>query len=116
MIKKISLCALALSSALCLISWGFKGHRAVATIAQKHLTSNTAYVVSAYLKGEAMSDVSTWADENRDPKTAPWHYLNLPLGLNHEAFVKTVSQSDNNVYTAILKTEASLKDKNLTAK
>jgi hypothetical protein len=115
MIKKTSLCALALSGALFLISWGFKGHRAVATIAQKHLTSNTAYVVSAYLKGEAMSDVATWADENRNPKTAPWHYLNLPLGLSHEAFVRVVSQSDNNVYTAILKTEAGLKDKNLSA-
>lgn len=114
MIKKISLCALALSGALCLISWGFKGHRAIATIAQKHLTSNTAYVVSAYLKGEAMPDVATWADENKDRKTAPWHFLNLPLGLSHEAFIQTVSQSDNNLYTAILKTEAALKDQNLS--
>lgn len=99
--------------AVVLISWGFKGHRAVATIAQKHLTSNTAYVVSAYLKGESMADVATWADENRNNATAPWHFLNLPLGLSHEAFVKFVSESDNNVYTAILKTEASLKDKSL---
>lgn len=98
-----------------LVSWGFKGHRAIATIAQKHLTSNTAYVVSAYLKGEGMSDVATWADENRNPKTAPWHFLNLPLGLTHEQFVKAVTESDGNVYTAILKTEAQLKDKNLSA-
>jgi hypothetical protein len=115
MIKKSFFAALALGGAFCLISWGFKGHRAIATIAQKHLTSNTAYVVSAYLKGEAMADVSTWADENRNPKTAPWHYLNLPLGLTHEAFIKAVSQSDNNVYSAILKMEASLRDKNVSA-
>jgi hypothetical protein len=114
MIKKSFFAALALIGALCLVSWGFKGHRAIATIAQKHLTSNTAYVVSAYLKGEAMPDVATWADENKDRKTAPWHFLNLPVGLSHEAFVQTVSQSDNNVYTAILKTEASLKDQNLS--
>ncbi|WP_426672054.1 S1/P1 nuclease [Mucilaginibacter sp. McL0603] len=99
---------------IALISWGFKGHRAVATIAQKHLTSNTAYVVSAYLKGESMADVATWADENRNNTTAPWHFLNLPLGLTHEQFVKFVSESDNNVYSAILKTEANLKDKSLT--
>ncbi|RFZ85193.1 hypothetical protein DYU05_06220 [Mucilaginibacter terrenus] len=115
MIKKSFFAALALGGAFCLISWGFKGHRAIATIAQKHLTSNTAYVVSAYLKGEAMADVSTWADENRDLKTAPWHYLNLPLGLKHDAFVQVVSQSNNNVYSAILKMEAILKDKNTTA-
>ena len=102
------------AAALILISWGFKGHRAVATIAQKHLTSNTAYVVSAYLKGESMADVSTWADENRTNTTAPWHFLNLPLGLTHEQFVKFVSESDDNVYSAILKAEANLKDKSLT--
>lgn len=98
-----------------LISWGFKGHRAVATIAQKHLTSNTAYVVSAFLKGENMAEVSTWADENRNPTSAPWHFLNLPLGLNHEQFVQAVQQGDNNVYTAILKVEATLKDNSSSA-
>lgn len=103
-----------IGASIILISWGFKGHRAVATIAQKHLTSNTAYVVSAYLKGESMADVATWADENRNNTTAPWHFLNLPLGLTHEQFVKFVGESDNNVYTAILKTEASLKDRNLS--
>jgi hypothetical protein len=114
MIKKSFFGALALAGAIGLMSWGFKGHRAIATIAQKHLTSNTAYLVSAYLKGEAMPDVATWADENKDRKTAPWHFLNLPLGLSHEAFIQTVSQSDNNVYTAILKTEAALKDQNVS--
>src|ERR1700761_2150126 len=113
--KKNFLSALTLTIALGLISWGFKGHRAVATIAQKHLTSNTAYVVSAYLGGQSMADVSTWADENRNNTTAPWHFLNLPLGLSHDQFVKAVAESDNNVYTAILKTEAQLKDKSLSS-
>lgn len=111
--KRIYLAAMA--ATLTLISWGFKGHRAVATIAQKHLSANTAYVVSAYLKGQQMEDVSTWADENRNPATAPWHYINLPLGLSRDAFVKAVQESDNNVYTAILKTEATLKDANASA-
>jgi hypothetical protein len=110
--KLFNICLIGVSIAL--ISWGFKGHRVIATIAQKHLTSNTAYVVSAYLKGEGMADVATWADENKNTATAPWHFLNLPLGLNHEQFVQAVQQSDNNTYTAILKTEATLKDKTLT--
>lgn len=98
-----------------LASWGAKGHRAVATIAEKHLTTNTANVVKAYLKGITIENVSTWADENRDAKTAPWHYLNLPLGLNHEQFVDVVSkQGNDNVYSAILKVEAVLKDKTST--
>lgn len=106
----IAVASVALS--VTLISWGFKGHRAVATIAQKHLTSNTAYIVSALLKGKSMAEISTWADENRDNKTAPWHYLNLPLGLNHQQFVEIVSnQGNDNVYAALLKAEATLKDK-----
>jgi len=100
--------------AIALMSWGFKGHRVIATIAQKHLTSNTAYIVSAYLKGEGMADVATWADENKNTATAPWHFMNLPLGLNHEQFVQAVQQGDNNIYTAMLKTEATLKDKTLS--
>lgn len=95
--RKYVFTALAVVGALSLVSWGFKAHRTIASIAQKHLKSNTAYVVSAYLNGQSMSDVSTWADENRNPKTASWHYLNLPLGLSHEAFVKAVLQSEGNV-------------------
>jgi hypothetical protein len=105
----LSVTLIAISAAL--ISWGYKGHTAVATIAQKHLTSNTAYAVSAYLKGENMAGVSTWADEHKNPTTAKWHFLNLPLGLNHQQFVDYVNQQSNdNVYGAILKEEAILKD------
>jgi len=106
----LSVALIAISAAL--VSWGYKGHRAVATIAQKHLTANTAYAVSAYLKGESMADVSTWADEHRNPTTGKWHFLNLPLGLNHQQFVDFVNQQSNdNVYGAILKEETILKDK-----
>jgi len=112
--KQLSIAAI-IALSVSLISWGFKGHRAVATIAQKHLTANTSNIVAAYLNGESMTDASTWADENRDTKTAPWHYLNLPLGLNHEQFVDAVSkQGNDNVYSAILKVEATLKDKTST--
>ncbi|MFD1256947.1 S1/P1 nuclease [Mucilaginibacter terrae] len=115
MMKKIYLLSGSLLvAALSLISWGFKGHRAVASIAQQHLSATTAYTVGAYLKGEAMADVSTWADENKNTTTAPWHFLNLALGLNHEQFVKAVSEMGNdNVYSAILKTEAILKEENV---
>jgi hypothetical protein len=111
--KLFSICLIGVS--VTLVSWGFKGHRVIATIAQKHLTSNTAYVVSAYLRGESMADVATWADENKNTATAPWHFINLPLGLNHAQFVQAVQQGDNNTYTAILKTEATLKDQTLSS-
>lgn len=109
--RKQVLPALLMVLSAALISWGYKGHRAVAAIAQKHLTPNTAYAVSAYLKGESMAEVSTWADEHRNPTTSKWHFLNLPLGLNHQQFLDLLNQQSNdNVYGAILKEEAILKD------
>jgi S1/P1 Nuclease len=103
-----------LSSTLLLCSWGYKGHRTVGAIAQNHLTGNAAYVVSSYLGGESMADASTWADENKTLKTAPWHYLNLPIGLTHEQFIQAVKKGKNNVYTAIIDAEQTLKDKSST--
>ncbi|NHA03318.1 S1/P1 nuclease [Mucilaginibacter sp. HC2] len=109
--RKIIVPGIALAMTLALVSWGFKGHRAIATIAEKHLTANTAKAVNIYLKGVKMPEVSTWADENKDKTTAPWHYLNLPLGLSHEQFTDAVSkQGSDNIYSAILKEEAILKD------
>jgi hypothetical protein len=63
-----------------LVSWGAKGHRAVATIAEKHLSTNTAKIVAFYLKGESITDASFWADEVRDlPRqiSAAFHYVLL---------------------------------------
>nr|WP_294873140.1 S1/P1 nuclease [uncultured Pedobacter sp.] len=104
---------------IALVSWGQKGHKAIATIAEKHLATNTKTIVNTYLKGETMSEASTWSDEiSDDPqykKTASWHYINLPLGLTKEQFTDYVIKQDkDNVYTAILKAEANLKDKTLS--
>ncbi len=104
---------------IALVSWGQKGHKAIATIAEKHLTTNTKNIVNNYLKGETMSEASTWADEiSNDSKyknTASWHYVNLPLGLTKDQFTDYIIKQDkDNVYTAILKAEANLKDKTLS--
>ncbi|MFD1258566.1 S1/P1 nuclease [Mucilaginibacter terrae] len=68
-----------------------------------------------------MADVSSWADQVRNQPdykyTAPWHYVNLPLGLSYEEFTKTVfNQANDNVYKAILKNTAILTDKASTRK
>jgi len=94
------------------ISWGYKGHRAVATIAQNHLNPKAKSVVSALLGGENMTDLSTWADEHKNPTTSKWHFLNLPLGLNHNQFIEEVNSPGKiNIYGAIIKEEAILSDK-----
>jgi hypothetical protein len=106
--KKPFFYALALSGVLFLISWGFKGHQAVATIAENHLTPQAKVSVKELLGNQSLSDVATWADEVRNDaafkSTAGWHFVDLPLGLTFEEFSKEVkAQGEDNVYGAMQK-------------
>jgi len=63
-------------------AWGRLGHRVIARITEKSLTPKAKAAIVALLEpGESLGDASTWADENRRrlPKTAPWHYVDVPL-------------------------------------
>ena len=63
-------------------AWGRLGHRVIAKLAEQHLTDHAKAEIRALLEpGESLADCSTWADEHRRelPKTAPWHYVDVPL-------------------------------------
>ncbi len=96
-----------------LVSWGARGHKAIASIAQKHISANAAAGVSSLLGGSSMADIASWADQVRNQaaykNTAPWHFLDLPAGLNYDQFKAAVlSQSEPNIYSAIIKCEATV--------
>lgn len=98
---------------LFLISWGFKGHQAVATIAENHLTPQAKAAVKDLLGTQSLADVATWADEVRNEpafkSTAGWHFVDLPLGLSFEEFSKEVrAQGEDNVYGAMQKARSIL--------
>ena len=62
-------------------AWGTEGHQVIALIAQSQLTSKARGEVDRLLAqepGASLASVSTWADEHRNPSTAPWHYVNFP--------------------------------------
>lgn len=64
-------------------AWGAKGHRLVAELAQERLDAKTAEEVSRLLRLEgyqSLADVSTWADEIKDRRTARWHFVNFEPG------------------------------------
>ena len=110
--KLLSACALSLF-ALALISWGATGHRTIGRIAENHLTPEAKAAVRDLLGNETLADASTWADEVRPTpeyrQTAPWHYINLPLGLSYEDFqAKVKGMTDPNVYSALLNCESDL--------
>ncbi|HTN19254.1 MAG TPA: S1/P1 nuclease [Pelobium sp.] len=107
---------IALFGAFLLISWGVTGHRSIAKIAENHLSTKTKVAVKAILGDEEMPMVSTFADEIRsNPKyreQGSWHYINLPENLNYSEFVKALkSDTSANVYNALLKMVAELKNK-----
>lgn len=67
--KKILTIGLILVLTIILVSWGFKGHRIVAIIAQYHLTPQAKAAIKDLLGSQSLADVSTWADELRyDPQ------------------------------------------------
>ena len=62
------------------VNRGTEGHQVVAVLAQAQLTPKARTEVNrlfALEPGEALLSISTWADEHRNPATAPWHYVNL---------------------------------------
>lgn len=104
---------LAFVLSLSLISWGVTGHRSIAKIAENHLSPKAKVAVYQLLGSEDMPIVSTYADEirydNAYKYTGPWHYLNLPLGLNYDQFKASIkADTTANVYNALLKMKAQL--------
>lgn len=78
----VLLCVVALSCQHAL-AWGEDGHKIIATLAEAQLSPVARREVNRLLaleSGQTVASVSTWADEHRNPTTAPWHYVNFPRG------------------------------------
>jgi hypothetical protein len=109
--KKISLILPVLVVAsIVLISWGATGHRTIGKIAENHLSPQAKAAVRELLDTETLAQASTWPDEVRSQPdyrhTAPWHYINLPLGLSFADFeAKVQGMTQENVYSALQKQE-----------
>ena len=62
------------------LGWGPEGHRVVARIAELHLSRDAAAAVARILgPGRRLPGVASIADDVRNQKTAPWHYVNIPV-------------------------------------
>ncbi|MBC6110874.1 S1/P1 nuclease [Pedobacter fastidiosus] len=116
--KKYSIFFALLIISATLISWGFKGHKTVASIADRHLTPEAKLAVKDLLGDESIQEVSTWADEARNQpeykNTGNWHFINLPLGLSKSDFKDSVKNLKvENLYQAYNNVIAQIEDPNL---
>jgi S1/P1 Nuclease len=100
-------------------AWGCEGHQVVALLAEKHLTPHALAMakkilaegpidpsLNRYCKPgavDALADASTWPDDIRAlrPETAPWHYVDIPLGTTRRDVEKFCDPKESCVTRAI---------------
>ena len=100
-------------------AWGCEGHQVVALLAEKHLTAHALAMakqilaegpidpsLNRYCKEggtDALADASTWPDDIRSlrPETAPWHYVDIPLGTTRRDVEKFCDPREGCVTSAI---------------
>lgn len=68
------------------LAWGAQAHQLIAELADAQLSPAAHKGVDQLLALEpdaSLESISTWADEHRNPATAPWHYVNFPRDSCH---------------------------------
>ncbi len=103
-----------------LVSWGYEGHQTIARIAENYLTPSAKSAVKQLLGHQALTDISSWADEVRSQPewkfTAPWHFVNVPPNLDALQFKLAVEHDTNpNLYSALQKCEGEIMDPDVSA-
>jgi hypothetical protein len=67
--------------------WGREGRRIIAMVAEDHLDETTKVMIQSLIGNNHLYSVANWTDEIRKERreTAPWHYVNVPLGSTYNA-------------------------------
>jgi hypothetical protein len=67
--------------------WGREGHQVIATVAEDHLNETTKVMIQSLIGNNHLYSIASWADDIRRERrdTAPWHYVNIPLGSTYNA-------------------------------
>jgi S1/P1 Nuclease len=100
-------------------AWGCEGHQVIALLAEKHLNPHALAMAKKILADgpidpalsrycqpratDALADASTWPDDIRGlrPETAPWHYVDIPLGTTRRDVEKFCDPKESCVTRAI---------------
>lgn len=102
-------------------SWGTTGHRTIAEIAEHHLSNKSKKKLKKILGNQKLAYFANWPDFvksdslKRYKETEIWHYVNVTPKLNFQNFENELKENKTpNLYSAIQKQEAIIKDKNAT--
>ncbi len=115
-LKRLTLVAICLLTAVQGFCWGQKGHDVIACIAENHLTGRAARHVKRALGGRSMVYFANWLDiASHTPEYAyskTWHYLNIDAGMTLDTMEK---DPNGDVLTAVTMLVDKLKAGNLSA-
>lgn len=64
-----------------------KANQIIATVAEDHLDETTKVMIQSLLGNNHLYSIASWADDIRRERrdTAPWHYVDIPLGGKYDA-------------------------------
>ncbi len=83
-------------------AWGPQGHRVIARVAVERLTPAARAGVRDLLHpDDTLADIADWADHEGHevyPRSAPWHYVNIPIGSAHYTDGRDAERPDNVVH------------------
>jgi hypothetical protein len=102
------------------MAWGMLGHRIVAEIADKYLSSKARLEINRILGTESMAGASNWADFIKSDSNfrylGSWHYADFPKGLSYEEMQQELKKdTSTDAYTRLIFLIKELKKKNLPA-
>lgn len=101
------------------MAWGVLGHRVIGGIAETYLSPKTKAEIKKILGTESVAMASNWADfiksDGAYDYLSPWHYINVPSGLNAVQFYeKLKNDTATNLYTKLQFIIKELKRHNLS--
>lgn len=111
--------ALGICSSVYSYAWGLTGHRVVAEIAQKHLTSKSKRQIKKLLGNDQLAYWANWPDFIKSEPTgkwkeaSKWHFVNVDPKADYQTFVAALtSQKEANLYNQLQRLITVVKDKN----
>ncbi|ATL46394.1 S1/P1 Nuclease [Chitinophaga caeni] len=79
-------------------AWGPTGHRVVAEIANRHLSSRAKKAIAGIIGNESLAMIANWPDfiksdtTNKYKHTSPWHYVDFPGHISRETFDEMIRE------------------------
>jgi hypothetical protein len=75
-------------------AWGATGHRIIGHVAEARVCESAREGLALELQGVSLAEAGLWADQVRDYErwnySKPWHYINVPDGMDPEYAERSV--------------------------